>query len=95
MEKMREEFEAWHVKQCEADGMDLRDIRSELDRNGDGYVYIGAQYAWRGWKASRASLRVELPDGSYCGFEGDSFHAYMCGVESCKDILDEAGVSCK
>ena len=61
MDKMREEFEAWHIKQCEADGMDLRDISSELDRNGDGYVYIGAQYAWRGWKASRAALCVELP----------------------------------
>ena len=95
MEKMREEFEAWHIKQCEADGMDLRELSCELDRNGDGYVYTGAQYAWRGWKASRAALRVELPDGSYCGFEGDSFHAYMCGVESCKDILDEAGVSYK
>ena len=49
MDKMREEFEAWHIEQCKADGMDLRDISSELDRIGDGYVYIGAQYAWAGW----------------------------------------------
>ena len=35
MDKMREDFEAWHIEQCKADGMDLRDISSELDRNGD------------------------------------------------------------
>lgn len=23
MDKMREEFEAWHIEQCKADGMDL------------------------------------------------------------------------
>lgn len=60
MDKMREEFEAWHIEQCKADGMDWRDLSSELDRDGDGYVYTGAQYAWRGWKASRSALCVEL-----------------------------------
>lgn len=97
MEKMREEFEAWHIKQCEADGMDLRDISSELDRNGDGYVYIGAQYAWRGWKASRAALCVELPsfeNGSIRGYSGDCDEARMV-VDSVADSLGKAGVSYK
>lgn len=61
MDRMREEFEAWHTEQCKADGMDWRDLSSELDRDGDGYVYTGAQYSWRAWKASRAALCVELP----------------------------------
>ena len=87
MEKMREEFEAWHIKQCEADGMDLRDISSELDRNGDGYVYIGAQYAWRGWKASRATLFIELPQS-----DDDSQDAYVRRLEF---ELDSVGVSYK
>ena len=86
MEKMREEFEAWHIKQCEADGMDLRDISSELDRNGDGYVYIGAQYAWRGWKASRAALCVELPENC---------KGMALTVSELHRELDRAGVSYK
>ena len=87
MDKMREEFEAWHIKQCEADGMDLRDISSELDRNGDGYVYIGAQYAWRGWKSSRAALCVELTQS-----DDDSQDAYVRRLEF---ELDSVGVSYK
>ena len=86
MDKMREEFEAWHIKQCEADGMDLRDISSELDRNGDGYVYIGAQYAWRGWKASRAALCVELPENC---------KGMALTVSELHKQLDKAGVSYK
>ena len=86
MGKIREEFEAWHIKQCEADGMDLRDIRSELDRNGDGYVYIGAQYAWRGWKASRAALCVELPENC---------KGMALTVSELHRELDKAGVSYK
>ena len=92
MEKMREEFEAWHIKQCEADGMDLRDISSELDRNGDGYVYIGAQYAWRGWKASRAALCVELP----CGYIGHPYRFdILSAVDDCRLALEDAGVEYK
>ena len=86
MDKMREEFEVWHIKQCEADGMDLRDLSCELDRNGDGYVYTGAQYAWRGWKASRASLCVELPENC---------KGMALTVDELHKQLDKAGVSYK
>ena len=86
MEKMREEFEAWHIKQCEADGMDLRELSCELDRNGDGYVYTGAQYAWRGWKASRAALCVELPENC---------KGMALTVSELHRELDRAGVSYK
>ena len=86
MDKMRKEFEAWHIKQCEADGMDLRELSSELDRNGDGYVYIGAQYAWRGWKASRAALCIELPENC---------KGMALTVSELHRELDKAGVSYK
>ena len=86
MDKMREEFEAWHIKQCEADGMDLRELSSELDRNGDGYVYTGAQYAWRGWKASRDALCVELPENC---------KGMALTVSELHKQLDKAGVSYK
>ena len=86
MDKMREEFEAWHIEQCKADGMDWRDLSSELDRDGDGYVYTDVQYAWRGWKASRALLCVELPENCKgMALTVDEFHKQ----------LDKAGVSYK
>ena len=86
MDKMREEFEAWHIEQCKANGMDWRDLSSELDRDGDGYVYTDAQYAWRGWKASRALLCVELPENCKgMALTVDEFHKQ----------LDKAGVSYK
>ena len=83
---MREEFEAWHIEQCEADGMDWRDLSSELERDGDEYVYAGANYAWRGWKASRAALCVELPENCKgMALTVDEFHKQ----------LDKVGVSYK
>ena len=86
MDKMREEFEAWHIEQCKANGMDWRDLSSELDRDGDGYVYTDAQYAWRGWKASRASLCIELPENCKgMALTVDEFHKQ----------LDKAGVAYK
>lgn len=87
MDKIREEFEAWHIEQCKAAEMDWRDLGSELDRDGDGYVYTGAQSAWRGWKASRAALCVELPDGDNGGQDTN-----LIAVEI---ALDNAGVSYK
>lgn len=86
MDKIQQEFEVWAIE---------HHFSTTKKQDGVSYAHDSTMCSFEGWKASRAALRVELPDGSYCGFEGDSFHAYMCGVESCKDILDEAGVSCK
>ena len=92
MDKMREEFEVWCCKR----GYTLKPAETNCGIIIEGaYGHPRVQLAWEAWQESRDALCVELPDGSYCGFEGDSFHAYMCGVESCKDILDEAGVPCK
>ena len=94
MEKMREEFEAWHIEQCKAGGMVCRDLSSELDRDGDGYVYTGAQYAWRGWKASRAALCVELP--SKINDDNDLFsYGFDSAISSAEVSLENAGVSYK
>lgn len=86
MEKMREEFETWWSSTGHS---------GFVTNSAGNYVFSHTQTAWISWKASRAALCVELPDGSSCGFEGDSFHAYMCGVDSCKAIIDEAGVNHK
>lgn len=97
MDKIREEFEAFVINRMKESGFLEVEVRVEmLGVSSDGSYFDGTVDAWWDfWKASRYAMCVELPDGSYCGFEGDSFHAYMCGVESCKDILDEAGVKYK
>jgi len=100
MDKIREEFEAWHIEQCKADGMDLRDLSSELDRDGDGYVYTGAQYAWRGWKASRAEMCVDMPEeearGRFCdSYESGYVNGYNSALLDVRKRLDKNGVSYK
>lgn len=52
MENIREEFENWYLAYCLGCGMDSEDAQTELDREGEGYVYMGAQYAWVGWQAA-------------------------------------------
>ena len=84
MDKMREEFEAW----CASIGFTLK--TNDFD-NGDYAVGYGME-EWNAWKASRAALCVDLPDGSLNGLEGDSFHGYMRGVEAVSACLDDAGV---
>lgn len=91
MDKMREEFEAWHVEQCKADGMDWYDLSSELDRDGDGYVYTGAKYAWRGWQASRAALCVELP----IQYQAPLVDEPAMDADEVRWALEESGVSYK
>lgn len=95
MEKMREEFEAWHIEQCKADGMDWRDLSSELERDGDEYVYAGAHYAWRGWKASRAALCVELPYDETYKVEDDWDVGYFEAVSFYNQQLENLGVTLK
>lgn len=82
MDKIQEEFECW-----------LKSGGNLTIKDGDGeYSFQHTRFAFEAWKASRATLFVELPDGSLNGLEGDSFHGYMCGVEAVSACLDDAGV---
>ena len=77
MDKMREEFEAW----CASIGFTLGPNAFD---NGDYAMGYGWE-EWNAWKASRATLRVELP-GAWRLAE----HEYKRQVE---ESLDSAGVS--
>ena len=57
MDKMREEFEKWF----EDDSFPLEANWFKKDDDGD-YALSSTDFAWRGWKASRATLCVELPE---------------------------------
>ena len=83
MEKMREEFEKWF----EDDSFPLEANWFKKDDDGD-YALSSTDFAWRGWKASRAALRVELPQPE----PGDGAMAWSVDVEV---ALDNAGVSYK
>ncbi|MGL4753450.1 MAG: hypothetical protein ACRCXB_13800 [Aeromonadaceae bacterium] len=76
MDKMREEFEAWAKKDELA-----------INRYDDGYLFDDTNDCWRAWKASRAALCVELPEG-----DGGSQDTNLIAVEV---ALDNAGVPYK
>ncbi|MGL4354098.1 MAG: hypothetical protein ACRCVV_14665 [Shewanella sp.] len=83
MEKMREEFESWAVT------ADL-DTSHYIDNGEMGdYCDVVAQYAWMGWKASRALLCIELPP-----IKNDS-HKYNQALHDVSGVLQLSGVNYK
>ncbi|HHJ1658353.1 hypothetical protein CJT77_27890 [Pseudomonas aeruginosa] len=95
MPDMREEFEAWVSgrKVCTRYG-------AKLNTNPDGmYSDYRINDRWLAWKASRAALRVELPDKAkfveyYEDLEGGTFNwqRYMVAIQ---EALQQAGIEVK
>lgn len=83
MDKMREEFEAWF---CSTIPYKIaKESWFAIMDDGD-YIITDVQASWAGWKASRASLCVELPENCKgMALTVDEFHKQ----------LDKAGVSYK
>ncbi len=89
---MREEFEAWLLPSWSRERF--------VDGEGDWqYVEDWVQGAWIGWQASRAALRVELPDKAkfveyYEDLEGGTFNwqRYMVAIQ---EALQQAGIEVK
>lgn len=83
MPDMREEFEAWLLPSWSRERF--------VDGEGDWqYVEDWVQGAWIGWQASRAALRVELP-------EPYAFHQEVQTVllDRVKEALQQAGIEVK
>ncbi|KAJ17392.1 hypothetical protein M003_29875 [Pseudomonas aeruginosa IGB83] len=87
---MREEFEAWATKH-----------RMPIHRDGvvTDYAARCTDECWQAWKASRAALRVELPDKAkfveyYEDLEGGTFNwqRYMVAIQ---EALQQAGIEVK
>ncbi|OTJ95647.1 hypothetical protein [Pseudomonas aeruginosa] len=78
---MREEFEAWATKH-----------RMPIHRDGvvTDYAARCTDECWQAWKASRAALRVELP-------EPYAFHQEVQTVfrDRVKESLQQAGIEVK
>ena len=89
MPDMREEFEAW------AEGEKLCLHRGMMG----GYYLADTAAAWKAWQASRAALKVELPDKAqfveyYEDLEGGMFNwqRYMVAIQ---EALQQAGIEVK
>ncbi len=91
---MREEFEAWATKH-----------RMPIHRDGvvTDYAARCTDECWQAWKASRAALRVELPDD---GIEDcqrdwqnscrDNFDTGYCyATDRITQVLQQAGIEVK
>ena len=86
MDKMREEFEVWYWAKLHGDrNVSLR--RVVFNKTSDGsYCGLKCNTSWNAWKASRAALRVELPENCKgMALTVDEFHKQ----------LDKAGVAYK
>ena len=77
MEKMREEFEAWAIE---------HHFSATKKQDGVSYAHDSTMCAFEGWKASRAALRVELPENC---------KGMALTVSELRQQRDKAGVSCK
>ncbi|HHF0618077.1 TPA: hypothetical protein ACPH2G_004595 [Pseudomonas aeruginosa] len=96
MPDMREEFEAWVWDIYEETLWFDMNRESVLKRNGGEYFGNFLNDRWQAWKASRAALRVELPDKAkfveyYEDLEGGTFNwqRYMVAIQ---EALQKAGI---
>lgn len=87
--KMREEFEAWHLdKFCGGDERLKKCANAQ-----DVYYFTNVQSMWVTWKASRESLAIELPRQSpYANTLGDYAKAYRQASEDYKEAIKAAGL---
>ncbi|HEJ3365168.1 TPA: hypothetical protein SL370_000111 [Pseudomonas aeruginosa] len=91
MPDMREEFEAWATKH-----------RMPIHRDGvvTDYAARCTDECWQAWKASRAALRVELPEkigphnmvGRHVLPEAAG---YDDAIDDCREAIQQAGIEVK
>ena len=94
-DKMRQEFEVWFWNEFHSGSNAALNWCSVFSIGSDGkYNGIGCHAAWLAWKASRATLCVELP--SRISDDSDKWSVgYDFGVDMAADALDSAGVRYK
>ncbi|MDY1510707.1 hypothetical protein SOK29_25475 [Pseudomonas aeruginosa] len=100
MPDMREEFEAWVWDVYEETFWFDMNREFVLKRNGDEYFGNFLNDRWEAWQASRAALRVELPDRrDPLNWTGDDENPRSAGFNDClervKEALQQAGIEVK
>lgn len=66
-DKMREEFEAWQMRNMVGSGISEVFAKSSLSRDSEGVYSPIIGFAWSVWQASRAVQVVELPETEWFG----------------------------
>ncbi|HCF2631881.1 TPA: hypothetical protein NIA85_005180 [Pseudomonas aeruginosa] len=97
---MREEFEAWVWDIYEETLWFDMNREFVLKRNGDEYFGNFLNDRWEAWKASRAALRVELPERrDPLKSTGDDENPRSAGFNDClervTEALQQAGIEVK
>ncbi|MEN1627212.1 hypothetical protein AAIH53_34680, partial [Pseudomonas aeruginosa] len=88
---MREEFEAWVWDIYEETLWFDMNREFVLKRNGDEYFGNFLNDRWEAWKASRAALRVELPERrDPLNSTGDDENPRSAGFNDCLERVTEA-----
>lgn len=86
MTDIREEFEAWLLPSWSREKF--------VDGEGDlQYVEDWVQGAWIGWQASRAALKVELPELEWFG--DDDTGEFGLVEDEVREALQQAGIEVK
>ena len=88
MDKMREDFEEWWIKNMNA-------IEMDLHRFGDGYSCHETNRGWMAWQASRVALCVVLPEVRVLDGGRIAEIGYELAVDDFELALDSAGVRYK
>ncbi|HEJ2170543.1 TPA: hypothetical protein SMQ93_006179 [Pseudomonas aeruginosa] len=92
MPDMREEFEAWLLRE--------HGLESEWQEERNCFKDYPAHLAFKAWQASRAALRVELPEkigphnmvGRHVLPEAAG---YDDAIDDCREALQQAGIEVK
>lgn len=89
---VREEFEAWFVRNYAAQIKDGHHgfTLDRYEHPPHQYIHDTPHHDWRIWQASRAALRVELPKP-----EGGFFDVQKYVLNRCEQALQQAGIEVK
>lgn len=99
MDKSREDFEAWFLKEMDIDVFQYRnhDPRTNVEWPYDGGNQLTSQVftvAFKSWQASRKALVVELPKQGEVTGSYDT-EAFWVAVERCEDAIRAVGITVK
>lgn len=90
IEKMREEFEAAYMRDLVGSSAEYASLWLERGSDGD-YRSFQARGAWWGFKASRESLVIELPEH----YQYDSPGEVIQVLKDCRAAIEAAGPKVK
>ena len=89
MPDIREEFEAW----ASSHFVDVGSGNSLKKGPNGGYGFYVVATAWKAWQASRAALKVELPELEWFG--DDDTGEFGLVEDEVREALQQAGIEVK